>query len=160
MQLIHQTSSSMNFSLRAIFISDGISAYESIYRHPTLEGVWTIVGLHTYYLVMLLIYLMNAHIVSFCWALRGCAIHQALSWSFSLHVIFVWLYFCPWINYHTVRSEHLDNRRLLVSPVFFFADSSQFVVFELERKKNKENFKQNRYRVNFESSFSTGFTVS
>jgi hypothetical protein len=43
---------------------------------------------------------------------------------------------------------------------FFFADSSQFVVFELERKKNKENFKQNRYRVNFESSFSTGFTVS
>jgi hypothetical protein len=56
----------MNFSLRAIFISDGISAYESIYRHPTLEGVWTIVGLHTYYLVMLLIYLMNAHIVSFC----------------------------------------------------------------------------------------------
>jgi hypothetical protein len=60
-----------------------------------------------------------------------------------------------------VRSEHLDNRRLLVSPVFFFfADSSQFVVFELERKKNKENFKQNRYRVNFESSFSTGFTVS
>jgi hypothetical protein len=66
MQLIHQTSSSMNFSLRAIFISDGISAYESIYRHPTLEGVWTIVGLHTYYLVMLLIYLMNAHIVSFC----------------------------------------------------------------------------------------------